>query len=80
MLSSDILCIQLMHSLCCQVVLPELAVIRITAYEDSGKFIGHRVLPVVGLCPGYRHVSLRTEGGQPLPLATLFLLIVVKVH
>ncbi|XP_054262256.1 1-phosphatidylinositol 4,5-bisphosphate phosphodiesterase classes I and II [Macrosteles quadrilineatus] len=61
-----------------KVVLPELAVIRITAYEDSGKFIGHRVLPVVGLCPGYRHVSLRTEGGQPLPLATLFLLIVVK--
>ena len=61
-----------------QVVLPELASIRLTAYEESGRFIGHRVLPVVGLCPGYRHVSLRTESGQPLPLATLFLLVVVK--
>ncbi|KAL0266975.1 UNVERIFIED_CONTAM: hypothetical protein PYX00_009371 [Menopon gallinae] len=61
-----------------KVVLPELASIRITAYEESGKFIGHRVLPVTGLCPGYRHVSLRTETGQPLPLATLFLLVVVK--
>ncbi|KDR24186.1 hypothetical protein L798_07593, partial [Zootermopsis nevadensis] len=61
-----------------KVVLPELASIRLTAYEDSGRFIGHRVLPVVGLCPGYRHVMLRTESGQPLPLATLFLLIVVK--
>lgn len=61
-----------------KVVLPELASIRIAAYEESGKFIGHRVLPVVGLCPGYRHVSLRTEVGQPLPLATLFLCIVVK--
>lgn len=61
-----------------QVVLPELASIRITAYEESGKFIGHRVLPVVGLCPGYRHVNLRTELGQPLPLATVFLLVVVK--
>lgn len=61
-----------------QVVLPELAVIRIAAYEESGKFIGHRVLPVIGLCPGYRHVTLRTEAGQPLPLATLFLLVVVK--
>jgi hypothetical protein len=59
-------------------VLPELASIRLAAYEDSGRFIGHRVLPVVGLCPGYRHVTLRTEAGQPLPLATLFLLIVVK--
>lgn len=61
-----------------QVVLPELASIRLAAYEDSGRLIGHRVLPVVGLCPGYRHVTLRTEAGQPLPLATLFLLIVVK--
>ncbi|CAH1993480.1 unnamed protein product [Acanthoscelides obtectus] len=61
-----------------KVVLPDLASIRIAAYEESGKFIGHRILPVVGLCPGYRHVSLRTEIGQPLPLATLFLNVVVK--
>lgn len=59
-------------------MLPELASIRITAYEESGRFIGHRVLPVVGLCPGYRHVNLRTELGQPLPMAALFLHIVVK--
>lgn len=59
-------------------MLPELAVLRIAAYEDSGRMLGHRVLPVVGLCPGYRHVSLRTEANQLLPLATLFLLIVVK--
>lgn len=52
---------------------------RITAYEEGGKFIGHRVLPVIGLCPGYRHVTLRTEMGQPLTLTTLFLCIVVKV-
>ncbi|XP_045479172.1 1-phosphatidylinositol 4,5-bisphosphate phosphodiesterase classes I and II isoform X2 [Harmonia axyridis] len=61
-----------------KVVLPELASIRIVVYEDSGKFIGHRILPVVGLCPGYRHVNLRNEIGQPLPLATLFLHVVVK--
>lgn len=62
-----------------KVVLPELASIRIAAYEEGGKFIGHRVLPVIGLCPGYRHLTLRTECGQPIPLATLFLCIVVKV-
>lgn len=61
-----------------KVVLPELASIRIAAYEDSGRLIGHRVLPVVGLCPGYRHVALRNECGQPLPLASLFLHVIVK--
>lgn len=61
-----------------KVVLPQLASIRIAAYEENGKFLGHRVLPVIGLCPGYRHVSLRNDLGQPLPLSTLFLCIIVK--
>ena len=59
--------------------MPELASMRIAAYEEGGKFIGHRVLPVISLCPGYRHLALRTELGQPLPLSTLFLCIIVKV-
>lgn len=62
-----------------KVVLPELASIRIAAYEEGGKFIGHRVLPVIGLCPGYRHLMLRNELGQPIGAAALFLHIVVKV-
>lgn len=63
-----------------KVVLPELASIRLAAYEEGGKLIGHRVLPVVGLCPGYRHVNLRNELSQPLLMASLFLLVVVKVY
>lgn len=63
-----------------KVVLPELASLRIAAYEEGGKFIGHRVLPVIGLCPGYRHLMLRNEIGQPLGTAALFLHIVVKVR
>ncbi|XP_011300453.1 1-phosphatidylinositol 4,5-bisphosphate phosphodiesterase classes I and II isoform X1 [Fopius arisanus] len=61
-----------------KVVLPELASLRIAAYEESGRLIGHRVLPVVGLCPGYRHVTLRNECGQPRPIASLFLHVIVK--
>lgn len=61
-----------------KVVLPHLASLRITAYEENGKFLGHRILPVIGLCPGYRHVTLRNEIGQALPLSTLFLCIIVK--
>lgn len=60
-----------------KVVLPDLASVRLAAYEEGGRLLGHRVLPVVGLCPGYRHVNLRTELGQPLT-ASIFLLIVVK--
>ena len=61
-----------------KVVLPELASLRIAAYEENGKFIGHRILPVVGLRPGYRHISLRNESGQPLTLPMHFVHITVK--
>ena len=35
-----------------KVVLPNLAVLRIAVYEESGKLIGHRVLPVDSIQPG----------------------------
>lgn len=47
-----------------RVVLPGLASIRIVAYEEGGRFIGHRILPLTSLSPGYRHVNLRTELGK----------------
>ena len=53
-------------------MLPDLAFIRLAAFEESGRLLGHRVLPVVGLRPGYRHISLRNESGQPQGLSTLF--------
>ena len=35
-----------------QVVLPHLATLRVAVYDEKGKMIGHRLLPVSGLCPG----------------------------
>jgi len=61
-----------------QVVLPDLASLRIAVCEESGKLIGHRVLPVKGIRPGYRHVSLRNESGQYLTLPSLFVHVQVK--
>ncbi|CAB3385464.1 Hypothetical predicted protein [Cloeon dipterum] len=61
-----------------KVVLPELATLRLAAYEESGRLIGHRVIPVVGLCPGYRQVGLRNEFSQPIGLASVFVHVVVK--
>lgn len=61
-----------------KVVLPNLAIIRIAVFEDNGKMVGHRVLPVQGLRPGYRHIPLRNEFNLPLLLPTLFVHIGVK--
>jgi phosphatidylinositol phospholipase C beta len=59
------------------VVLPELAVLRIAVFDESQKLLGHRVLPVVGMRPGYRHIPLRNDSGQPLTMSTVFVHIVV---
>ncbi|KAL3308931.1 1-phosphatidylinositol 4,5-bisphosphate phosphodiesterase beta-4, partial [Cichlidogyrus casuarinus] len=55
-----------------KIVLPDLAVLRIAVFEETGKLIGQRVLPLDGLQTGYRHISLRTEGNFPLSLPTVF--------
>lgn len=61
-----------------KVVLPNLAVVRLAVYEENGKMLGHRVLTVQGLRPGYRHIPLRNEFNLPLMLPTLFVYIGVK--
>ncbi|CAB3977438.1 1-phosphatidylinositol 4,5-bisphosphate phosphodiesterase classes I and II-like [Paramuricea clavata] len=59
-----------------KVVLPNLAVLRIAVYEESGKLIGHRVLPVDSIQPGYRHIKLKSDCNQALCLPVLFVSIV----
>ncbi|XP_032241384.2 1-phosphatidylinositol 4,5-bisphosphate phosphodiesterase beta-1 isoform X2 [Nematostella vectensis] len=61
-----------------KVVLPSLAVLRIAVYEESGKLIGQRILPVDGLNPGYRHIKLRNDCNLPLTLPVLFVHIITK--
>ncbi|RWS01465.1 1-phosphatidylinositol 4:5-bisphosphate phosphodiesterase-like protein, partial [Dinothrombium tinctorium] len=63
-----------------KVVLPDLAVIRIAVYDESGKMLGQRILPMDGLQAGYRHVSLRTEGNFPMSLPMLFICIELKIY
>ncbi|XP_058250290.1 1-phosphatidylinositol 4,5-bisphosphate phosphodiesterase beta-3 isoform X2 [Hemibagrus wyckioides] len=55
-----------------KVVLPTLASLRVAVFEENGKFIGHRILPVVALRPGYHYINLKNELNQPLLLASLF--------
>ncbi|KAF5902484.1 1-phosphatidylinositol 4,5-bisphosphate phosphodiesterase beta-3-like, partial [Clarias magur] len=61
-----------------KVVLPTLASLRVAVFEENGKFIGHRILPVVALRPGYHYINLKNELNQPLLFASLFVYIEVQ--
>ena len=63
-----------------QVVLPELAVIRIGVFNEEGKMLGQRILPFNDLQAGYRHISLKTEGNFPMSLPMLFCNIELKIY
>uniref|UniRef100_W5L6H5 1-phosphatidylinositol 4,5-bisphosphate phosphodiesterase n=1 Tax=Astyanax mexicanus TaxID=7994 RepID=W5L6H5_ASTMX len=61
-----------------KVVLPTLSSLRIAVFEEGGKFIGHRIIPVSAIRPGYRYIGLRNEKNQSLTLPALFVYIEVK--
>lgn len=52
--------------------MPELALLKITAFDDQAKQIGHRVLPVIGLKPGFRFIGLKNQSNQQLLMTSLF--------
>lgn len=54
-----------------KVVLPTLASLRIAVFEEGGKFVGHRILPVSAIRPGYHYICLRNEINEPLCLPAL---------
>ena len=60
--------------------MPDLAVLRFAVYDENGKMLGQRILPLDGLQAGYRHISLRTEGNFPLALPMLFCNIELKIY
>ncbi|XP_051935389.1 1-phosphatidylinositol 4,5-bisphosphate phosphodiesterase beta-1-like [Hippocampus zosterae] len=61
-----------------KVILPTLASLRIAAFEEGGKFIGHRIIPVSAIRPGYRYIGLRNEKNQSLILPAVFVYMEVK--
>lgn len=63
-----------------KVVLPDLAVLRFGVFDENGKMLGQRILPLDGLQAGFRHISLRTEGNFPMSLPMLFCNIELKIY
>ncbi|KAG8522670.1 1-phosphatidylinositol 4,5-bisphosphate phosphodiesterase beta-3, partial [Galemys pyrenaicus] len=56
-----------------KVVLPTLASLRVAAFEEGGRFVGHRILPVAAIRSGYHYICLRNEANQPLCLPALLI-------
>uniref|UniRef100_A0A8C5R5E3 1-phosphatidylinositol 4,5-bisphosphate phosphodiesterase n=1 Tax=Leptobrachium leishanense TaxID=445787 RepID=A0A8C5R5E3_9ANUR len=61
-----------------KILMPELASLRIAAYEEGGKFIGHRIIPIDFIRSGFQHICLRSESNMALTLPSLFAYIEVK--
>ncbi|NXV90288.1 PLCB2 phosphodiesterase, partial [Calonectris borealis] len=61
-----------------KIMMPELASLKIVAWEEGGKFIGHRVMPVIAVHSGYHHVCLRSESNMPLTMPSLFVYLEIK--
>lgn len=61
-----------------QVVLPTLASIRIAVFEEGGKFIGHRIIPVSAIRPGdaWNKGSLDCDASVLIPSLTLFVQVI----
>ncbi|XP_069064693.1 1-phosphatidylinositol 4,5-bisphosphate phosphodiesterase beta-2 [Pleurodeles waltl] len=61
-----------------KILMPELAALRVAAFEEGGKFIGHRIIPMNAVRSGFHHICLRSESNMPLTLPSLFVDVEVK--
>ncbi|NWT74651.1 PLCB2 phosphodiesterase, partial [Prunella himalayana] len=61
-----------------KIMMPELASLKMVAWEEGGKFIGQRIIPIIAMHPGYHHVCLRSESNMPLTMPALFVFLEIK--
>ncbi|XP_072284973.1 1-phosphatidylinositol 4,5-bisphosphate phosphodiesterase beta-2 isoform X2 [Pyxicephalus adspersus] len=61
-----------------KILMPEIASLRVCAFEEGGKFIGHRIIPINVIRSGYHHMCLRSESNMPLTMPSLFVYVEVK--
>ncbi|XP_071971395.1 1-phosphatidylinositol 4,5-bisphosphate phosphodiesterase beta-2 isoform X2 [Engystomops pustulosus] len=61
-----------------KILMPAMASLRVAAFEEGGKFIGHRIIPVDVIRSGYHHMCLRSESNMPLTMPSLFVYVEVK--
>uniref|UniRef100_A0AC34FLG7 1-phosphatidylinositol 4,5-bisphosphate phosphodiesterase n=1 Tax=Panagrolaimus sp. ES5 TaxID=591445 RepID=A0AC34FLG7_9BILA len=61
-----------------KIILPAMAYVRFGVFEEGGRLIGQRILPVSYIQPGYKHIVLYNAFNKPLGPVTLFVHIDVQ--
>ncbi|KAM5129759.1 1-phosphatidylinositol 4,5-bisphosphate phosphodiesterase beta-2 [Mantella aurantiaca] len=61
-----------------KILMPEMASLRVAAFEEGGKFIGHRLIPINVIRSGYHHMCLRSESNMSLTMPSVFVFVEVK--
>ncbi|KAI1698021.1 1-phosphatidylinositol 4,5-bisphosphate phosphodiesterase beta-1 [Ditylenchus destructor] len=61
-----------------KIILPAMAFVRFGVFEEGGRLLGQRILPVAYLQPGYKHILSRNKFNKPLGPVTLFVHIDVQ--
>lgn len=61
-------------------ILPTLASLRIAAFEEGGKFIGHRIIPVSAIRPGGYFSRIYSDPFIPNFLRILWFLFLVLLY
>ncbi|XP_036911980.1 1-phosphatidylinositol 4,5-bisphosphate phosphodiesterase beta-2 [Sturnira hondurensis] len=61
-----------------KILMPEMASLRVAVLEEGNKFLGHRIIPINALNPGYHHLCLRSESNMALTMPALFVFLEMK--
>ena len=61
-----------------QILLPDLASVRLAVTDDDHVLVCQRVLPVHLIRSGFRHIAMRDKYSNPLGAASLFVHIMIE--
>ena len=56
-----------------RILLPEMAMVKFTVYEEGNKMLAQRTVSFLGLQTGFRHILLRDKNSHPLGISSLFI-------
>lgn len=55
-----------------KIIMPQLATLAFSVYDEQGKIYGRSFLPVTAIRPGYRFINLKNESNQSLNMCSIF--------
>uniref|UniRef100_A0AAF5D508 1-phosphatidylinositol 4,5-bisphosphate phosphodiesterase n=1 Tax=Strongyloides stercoralis TaxID=6248 RepID=A0AAF5D508_STRER len=55
-----------------KIIMPSMAFLRLALLDENNRLLGQRIIPVLGLAPGYKHVMLRNAYNRFIGPISLF--------